>query len=247
MRDDVRTLASIAVIAMCVATVAHEAAGHGTACLLSGGRIATLTNVYFRCAGGRFVALAGPAGNLAAGLLALLAALATPFRAVRARLCAVFIMALSLFWAAGYLVASMIGNYGDYAIAGHDFLGAPSGWWRALGAILGVGLYVLAARLVLAAIKGFSPARTRHLLRTAWLAATAFAMLSAIFYGPGRNDAIWQSFLEIGANSFPLLILGWRMKHAKDDAPAIEFGMGWFAVAVAIFAAFAATLGRGIS
>ncbi|SRR5579885_469585 len=247
MRDDMRMAASLAAIAMCVATAAHEAAGHGSACLLAGGRITELTSVYFRCtAGSASVSLAGPLGNLTAGILALIALKAVPPRAVRARLLAVGVMALSLFWAAGYLVDSMIENRGDYAIAGQVFLGEPSGLWRAPGILLGIGLYLTAARLVAGAMRGFSPARTRNLLRATWLAATAFAMLAAVFYTPDRSGAIGQGFLEIGANSFPLLIIGWRKKEPENDAPAITFDTGWFAAAVAIFAVFAATLGRGI-
>ena len=39
------TVAAIAIIAMVLATAAHEAIGHGAACLLAGGHITQLTSV----------------------------------------------------------------------------------------------------------------------------------------------------------------------------------------------------------
>jgi hypothetical protein len=89
MRDNAVMVGAIAIIAMCVATAAHEAVGHGGVCLLLGGRIAQLTSVYFRCAlESRFVAPAGPAGNLAAGLIAWAALKWIPATFPRARLLA---------------------------------------------------------------------------------------------------------------------------------------------------------------
>ena len=49
-QDDAATIAAAAIIAACLTTIAHEALGHGGACLASGGRIVLLTSVYFECA-----------------------------------------------------------------------------------------------------------------------------------------------------------------------------------------------------
>ena len=64
--DNAATIAAAAIIAACLTTIAHEAFGHGGACLASGGRIELLTSVYFECAPRAWpIALAGPLGDLA--------------------------------------------------------------------------------------------------------------------------------------------------------------------------------------
>ena len=45
--DDRLTVFAIAILAGCIATAAHEAVGHGTACIVLGGTITRLTSVYF--------------------------------------------------------------------------------------------------------------------------------------------------------------------------------------------------------
>jgi hypothetical protein len=63
--DDAATLGAIGVAAYLLADVAHEAIGHGLACLAHPGHITLLTSVYFRCSiRSQLVAVAGPAVNL---------------------------------------------------------------------------------------------------------------------------------------------------------------------------------------
>lgn len=245
MRDDAVTVGAIAVIAMCAATVAHEAVGHGSACLLLGGRITLLTSVYFRCAvESRFVSPAGPLGNLVAGLIGWTAMRMLPASLSRAKLFALLLAGFSFFWAFGYLVSSLATNNGDYAIAAHDFLGQSYAQWRVGGIVAGAVLYLLFSRAFVAAAAELLGQRTTNILRIAWLAATIAAVAAAALYAPDRNDAMIQAVLEIGAASVPLLI---PRRHAVGvgNMPPVARSPAWIAAAIIVFAVFALTLGAG--
>jgi hypothetical protein len=128
--DDPITVSAVAVAAACLTTIAHEAIGHGSACLASGGRITLLTSVYFECSPrSPWIAAAGPAGNLLVAALAWLALKHARIGVPRLRLLLLFTMAFSLLWEAGYLLYAMVLNEGDYAIAARAAFGVPAWPW----------------------------------------------------------------------------------------------------------------------
>jgi hypothetical protein len=243
------------VIAACLATIAHEAIGHGGACLASGGHITLLTSVYFDCdLRSVWIAPAGPAGNLVAGVLAWALLKVLPTGRPRARLLLLLMMAFSVFWAAGYLMYSMTLGIGDWAIAARDAFGQPEWPWKLAGWVLGVLLYRFGIRETVRAARPFTRdqeeitgIRARSLLRLSWSAAAISACLAAALYAPGRLGAIKQAALEIGAASLPLLIISPRAPRAADRT---ELLLGrsrlWIGLGVLLFLLFAATLGRGI-
>ncbi|MFZ1989697.1 MAG: hypothetical protein WAW96_07980 [Alphaproteobacteria bacterium] len=241
------TVAAIAVAAASITTTAHEAIGHGSACLAMGGRITQLTSVYFNCTPGNlWIAIGGPAGNLSAAAIAWLALRLVPPRLLRLRLLLSLVMLLSLFWEAGYVIYAMVLNEGDWAIAARDAFGEPSWWWRIGGAALGLVLYRIGTRFIASSTRfaeslGVSPAWA---LRIAWLSASLGACLAALLYAPDRLEALHQAALEIGAASFPLLIVRPRM-DASHPGP-IDGYIGWVLFAAVLYAAFALTLGRGL-
>lgn len=248
--DDIPTVCAIAVIAVCITTFAHEALGHGSACLLLGGRITQLTSVHFQCSlRSSFIAPTGPAGNYFAGILALVAQWLIPRHRSRARFLALLVMAFSFFWEAGYLVESMMIGRGDYFFVGQDLLGNPQWPWRILGVLAGIGLYLLFARVLGICVRGFTtnPGRVSLLLGSAWLTAMISACLAAALYAPDRGGAFTEAAGEIGG-AFPLLYPFNRIRAtAHDAAPPILRSYAWIGVATAVLAAFAATLGRGLS
>jgi hypothetical protein len=64
------TIIAIAIVATVIADVLHEGAGHGGACLLTGGHPLALSTVHFECANeGRLVTAGGTIVNLIAGLI----------------------------------------------------------------------------------------------------------------------------------------------------------------------------------
>lgn len=101
---DPLTICAVAVVASCATTVAHEALGHGSACLVFGGRITQLTSVYFQCKPpSPWVAATGPAADLLVAGASWVILKFMPPRMSRLRLLLLLIMALGVFWEAGYL------------------------------------------------------------------------------------------------------------------------------------------------
>lgn len=93
--------ALLGMLAFVCACIAHEAVGHGGACLASGGRIVLLTSVCFRCQPGLpLVDAAGPLANLAVAGAAWFALARFPLSATT-RLLATFVLAFNAMWGAG--------------------------------------------------------------------------------------------------------------------------------------------------
>ncbi|MBS0297050.1 MAG: hypothetical protein JSR45_12120 [Proteobacteria bacterium] len=242
------TVMAIAAATACIAAFAHEAAGHGGACLALGGRITQLTSVYFHCKpGDAWIAAGGPIGNLVAFALIWLGLRALPVGKPHLRLMLLLLMAFSIFWAAGYLPYSMWRHDGDYYFAAKDLIPGPEMVWHWGGIILGVVLYLLGAAAVTRAGAAWADqAAGTRMRRLGWLAGTVSAVAAAALYAPDRKEAMAQAFLEVGAASLPLLLaLRSRAPGGVAEAP-VGRSLPWIAVSLAIFAAFAATLGRGL-
>lgn len=224
------TVIAIAVLAAAGATVAHEALGHGGACLVAGGSILRLSSVFFRCAPGLpVVDAAGPLGNLVAGGVALLA-----FRR-RPHLFLLLFASLNLFWFAGYLLYSAVLQIGDWAFVARDL--GLGGWWRAAAACSGTILYIATLRWIARSPLGID----RPTFVCAWCAATACALLAAAFDPSDPLAAMKDGGLEIGGASIGLLFARTRA------APiAVTPSRAWIAAGSIGFVLFVATLGRGI-
>lgn len=219
MSDDRLTVCAVAVIAACIVTTDHEAIGHGSACLLLGGRIKLLTSVYFDCAGSRAsVAACGPLGNLIGATLAWLALKILPAGRPRLRLLLLLVMAMEFFWEAGYMLYSMALGEGDYAIAARAAFGALAWPLRIAIFCAGIALYMIAIRAAVSAARPFADAGA--LLRLSWFAASLAAVLASAFYAPDRGAAMIQGALEIGAGSIPLFASGPLCSPARRDRRA---------------------------
>jgi hypothetical protein len=139
--QDVATLSAIGVLAAMAAALAHEAVGHGGACLLEGGEITLLSVIWFRCFGGSAVTdLAGPLGSLMAGLGGLALAAWTPRAAVRARLFGMVLSSFALFWFSAQLVSDAIFRTEDWGSAALRAQWPPE--WRGLAAGAGMAAYL---------------------------------------------------------------------------------------------------------
>ena len=248
------TVAAIGLIAMCVVTVDHEALGHGGACLAMGGHITVLTSSVFRCnVHSVWIDPAGPGANVLAGTVSMLMATRIPRHLTALRLLLTLVTSFSFFWEAGYLIKAMLDRRGDLYFTAEDFLGEPSFWWRATGVAIGVILYWVTARWASRALTGLFPntGLARRAARVAWVAATvgtALATLAALPQVGGGLLALKDAVLEIGAASFPLLLIPRKRSGPTADSNPTSVGRSVMTIclSLALYLVFAATLGRGL-
>jgi len=236
-QDDILTVAVVALAAMVVATVAHEVIGHGSVCLAIGGRVTKLTSVYFQCsARSTWIAAGGPLGNLGAAALAWVGLRLSPVPAASLRWFLAILLAISLYWFVGYLLYSVVTNNGDLYFVAVDVIGHPTSSERVVAGLAGLGLYRVSTV--------DDPDRAARLARWSWLAASTGAVLAALLYAPDRLNAARQSVLEIGAATWPLLLVSGRTIATSE--PPVRRSRVLIGFGALIFAAFAATLGRGL-
>lgn len=250
-RNDRLTVAAIGLAAMCLVTFDHEALGHGGMCLALGGHIRILTSSVFRCdLRSVWIDPAGPFGNLLVGALALVLVGTVPRRSAGIRLFLILVACFSFFWEAGYVIEAMRSRHGDLYSAARDFLGEPSTGWRIGGTLAGLGLYLFTARWTSRALLELWPvaAAARRVARTAWATASIGAALAALAYtGEGFGD-LRDAILEIGASSWPLLIIPRSNSSTPEALPAGIIVRNWTVVCASalVYAIFVATLGRGL-
>lgn len=248
--DDIATVVAIAVLAACLTTAAHEAAGHGLTCLALGGDITQLTSVYFQCsAQGTAVAAGGPLGNLIAAALCFWLFSRTSPNATRTRLLLLLTTAFSIFWFAGYLGYSAARQTGDLYFVATDLFGDPPLALRVGAIIAAMILYFVGVRATRHLTDQLSrdPKRLRRLLHIAWIAASLSATTAALTYAPDRIGAAIQAALEIGAASIPLLTRGVVAPIGTNETnPIIIRSWPWIAAALAAYTLFIATLGHGL-
>jgi hypothetical protein len=153
-RADSLTVASIALLAYMLGNLLHEGAGHGGACLISGGQPLVLSSVHFECSADTRLVMAGGtlANFIAAALFFFLGRMASRDHPRWKYFCWTA-MTVNLFTATGYFLFSGIGGIGDWA----DFIrGLGPQWiWRIGLAIFGAVTYFLAARLSLLELRSF--------------------------------------------------------------------------------------------
>jgi len=180
--------------------------------------------------------------------MALILCVAIPTRLYRARLFLALLTAFSWFWESGYVIHAMHREDGDlYSFASYR-LGHVTVTERWIFAALGLALYVTTIRLTSNTLLTInqSAQQSRVTARTAWIAGTLGATLAGSL-GPssgGLRDAI----LEVGLASLPLLFIPHRDQPFENlhQNAAIARSPFLIAVAIVVFAVFAATLGHGL-
>ncbi|MFT4246879.1 MAG: hypothetical protein QM581_02420 [Pseudomonas sp.] len=235
------TLCALSVMAFVTACVAHEAIGHGLACLATGGKVTLLTSVYFRCHPSvPFVDAAGPLMNLvAAGLSAL--AVRRCSQSSHARVFWALLLAFSGLWGAGYSIYSAIADTGDLAFVLRDLSLEPKWIWRIFLGISGIVLY----RLIISNARDFLP-RDRPLY-LAYFSAVAVACISVLFYQGPILPALKVAALESAVAPIGLLLSGSRQKvMIPSDDPGFPASRIILALSVFITVIFWLTMGRGI-
>jgi len=258
-RDDLWTVAAIAVLAAIVTNVAHETIGHGVGLLLAGGRsgIFTTTRLIVPTPvpdpAWRIFDLGGPAGNLVFAGLGWLGLRRLPATRVRWKLFCWLVMAFSLFWAFGYLLFSGVTGRGDWLAL------LPEHWWpgRVLLAIAGFLLYEASIQIgahefsgILDCSRADEGMRAKRLIEIAWLAGGVIATAGPALDPRGAMEMLNSGALSSFAAAVGLLRIPRRLK-AVTAAPTtqdstINRSISWMVAAVAASVFFIAVLGPGI-
>lgn len=242
--DDPATLVAVGVLAATLAAAAHEALGHGGACLAQGGEVTLLTSIYFHCRGaGDLTDAAGPLGSLAFGAAAFGALRAWPRADAALRLFLATCAAVGLFWFFGQLARDAALVVDDWAFAARS---APVGWTLAALGVLG---YAATVRLLAAPTQALAGASRRETLRrllVPWAAAAASAMLAGALWRGDRPAGVWEGFLTLGVAPLGYLLDVRRAARQPSPGAAIPRSWPWILAAAAAYAAFALTQGLGL-
>ena len=151
---DPATIIAISIVAFAIANLLHEGAGHGGACLLTGGHAQALSSLHFDCSrDSRFISAGGTLANVIAGLLCWIAIRFLRDASGHLRYFLWLLMTVNLLQAAGYFLFSGVGNFGDWA----DVLAGltPVWLWRTGLTVLGAVTYVLVIWLALLELRPF--------------------------------------------------------------------------------------------
>jgi hypothetical protein len=231
------TLAAIACAAYLAADIAHEALGHGGACLVSGGRSLLVDTTFQNCSiRSRWIDGAGPVLGLAVALLAWISA-----RASRSnfRIFFVLVFAYAAFWNLGYMVKSGIGYKGDwhFLIEGLE----PAGIWHIGLTIAGVGSYLATMRM-LAPIWPRGEDLTSASFTIVSLLAAAMLSAAAGYLDPRGTHIVVSDALPSSLASIGLVLVGLREKSGVAVIPS----PAWFMAGLASATFFVAILGPGL-
>jgi hypothetical protein len=258
-RDDLWTVAAIAVLAAIVTNVAHETIGHGVGLLLAGGhsgiftttRLIVLTPVPDPA--WRIFDLGGPAGNLAFAGLGWLGLRLLPTARIHWRLFCWLVMSFSLFWAFGYLLFSGVMGRGDWLAL------LPEHWWpgRVLLSIAGFLLYEAVIRIGVHEFEGIldssrvgAVVRAKRLIGMAWLAGGMIATIGPALDPRGAVEMLNSGALSSFAAAAGLLRIPRRLMTAAIAPTTRESiftrSICWMVAALAASILFIFVLGPGI-
>ena len=253
---DLWTIISISIVSYASATILHEGAGHGGACLLTGGKPIAFSTVDFECdREGRIVAAGGTVMNLAAGLLCWFI-LRFVTRRTHLRYFLWLLMTINLFQASGYFFFSGVANIGDWAVV---IRGLEPPWlWRMGLTILGLSLYMLFVWIALRELQPFlghnGPTklqRAKKLTLVPYFTGGILSCTAALFNPVGMFlVAISAAASSFGGTSG--LAWMWRIaKHVRVpngavEPPPLSRSRGWMIGAAVVGALFVVVFGPGL-
>ena len=229
-------------LAFTTACVAHEALGHGGACLLKGGKVLLLTSVYFRCVPGLpVVDAAGPLMNLSVAAIAMLALRRLPATGY-SRPFAALVVAFNALWGAGYFLFSAITYQGDWAFVLRDLHVTHPWAWRVLLGVLGAWLYGNALRATSPYLPRGAP------LAWAYVAGGAVAIASVLLFSGPTLPALREAAQESRLASAGLLYLAFVRPNSAPSAlvPVTGPSMRWmWPLGLGLLIVFLTTMGPG--
>lgn len=180
-RHDRLTIASMAAIAVCLATTLHEGVGHGVTAWLRGDVVTELTSNHLSSVRpDRLVDAGGTLANLIVGFASMMISMASGRHANRRYFFWIF-GALNLLSGAGYFLFSGVLGVGDWEQVIH---GLPHyAAYRIIMAACGAALYVSLLRLIAMELHPFMTSRRDYntLARLAYVAACALDCVAGAF------------------------------------------------------------------
>lgn len=237
------TLLALGAVAAVVASLAHEALGHGLGCAVEGGRVTLLTFLVFRCEGAGVLADGGgPIGALAVGLAALGWLLAIRPRATPGRLLLFTLAALTLFWTFGQMLREAIDRTDDWGHVARDLAWPPV--WQAVAGVIAAAGYAATVVITSRLAHVLAAGRPRR-LALLWGSAVVCAVVLAALWRKDPAVSALDAFMTFGVAQ-----VGWigalRAAGRVEQGPALGRNWPWIAAAAAVLALAAVTVGRGL-
>jgi hypothetical protein len=241
------TIISMAIVATGITVLLHEGVGHGVTSWLRGGVPTELTSNHLSSLHeDRWIEAGGTLVNLAAGMLALLAAHMAGTRAALRYFCWL-LAAHNLFSGAGYFLFSGVFGFGDWqqVIAGlpHQAL------LRTVMAIFGLVLYVLVAWLLAIAVRPFCSTRGDYnaVGRLPYLASCLFSCAAGAFDPLGIKLLLESTIPAAFGGSSGMLWLDSMIPRPLPESRLVVPRLPAWWIGAALFAiAYIVVLGRGI-
>ena len=242
-----------AFLAYAVDDVIHEVLGHGGACLLLGVRMIGVSTIGLQTREvNLWVAAAGSGANTLVGLLGALALGRRPSFSLPTYFAWLFAF-VNLMNGTGYLMASALTNFGDWAVivARRE----PAWAWRGAMGVVGIVLYAASVRWgrgILTSWVATGEVSRGEIARLTYVPylAGGFMFVAASIFNPVGPGLIFAS--GAGASfglTFGLLLVnaGQYPPPEADSAPrALTLNWAWTALGFGAALVFVAVLGPGI-
>ena len=238
-------MVAVGALAATLAVICHETVGHGLGCIGAGGHITLLTSIWFRCSKTVPIAdVGGPIGNLVGGTVAAALLTHTGPRPT-GRLLLLLFGALNLFWFMGQLTfESLTNRHDDW----YWILQSQPAIWRPVGAVMGIGGYMLAIRWFSAVARKRGGPQS-HTIRLAYAAAAASAVLSGLMWQPEAVRSAFEGFLTLGVAPLGLLRIARTASRdiAHDVSPgSVPRSWIWISISAVLFGIFLFIQARGL-
>jgi hypothetical protein len=231
-------LVCIAFAAYLAADLAHEALGHGGACLALGGRVLMVDTTFEDCSIKSY--LIDGAGPMMGILVALLAwAGARVARTQSLRLFLVLLFAFAAFWNVGYMIKSGLMYDGDWHFVIANL--QPAAAWHIGLAILGIALYIVAMRMLVRVWPAGEDMTSSAFALIAYVAAAALSAAGGAL-DPKGHAAILTDALPSSLGAIGLVLVGLR----RTSGVTVPVSAGWIGAGLLSAALFVAVLGPGI-
>src|SRR5262245_14773642 len=253
---DPATIIAISIVAFAIANLLHEGAGHGGACVLTGGNAKVLSSVHFECSqDSRVIAAGGTLVNFMAGLLCWLALRFVKHAPEHLRYFLWLLMTINLLQAAGYFLFSGLGNFGDWAYVIHGL--SPAWLWRTVLTVCGVVSYLLVVWLALLELRCFlgesdwRRGGAKDLTLIPYVAGGILYTVSGMFNPVGMIlvglSAVAASFGGTSGMAWMTQYLGSKFApRISSQSFTMRRNRGWIIAAFITATIFVGVLGRGV-